>query len=357
MDIRNDMSKDEVKKFIKEMKRELEDYVTIPAHHYQTQEVVNFSDFVGDSYKLAKDCSKLDAKFIIFCGVKFMAEGAAILATDKQKVIIPDTKAGCPLADKINADQLKKAYNKISKKINKELMPVVYVNSSAEAKSFCGKYGGATCTSSSANEIIQYYLDKGNAVFFAPDYNLGINTADKMGLEAEHFVKVKRDFSLKPDENLENAKLFAWDGFCHVHKKFTIDQIKKLRKEYEEINIIVHPESDREVVQKSDYSGSTQQILKKIEKAKKGSVWGVGTEYHFVKRLDDLFKDKKVIPLKKAVCTDMTKIDLYDLAQSLQSVKNYLEAESKLPNVVEIPAEIQKNAGKALRKMIEIREA
>ncbi|MEA2104107.1 MAG: quinolinate synthase NadA [Candidatus Cloacimonadota bacterium] len=349
-----ELDKNKLKNFIRDKKKSLAGKVIIPAHHYQTQDIVDFADFVGDSYKLAVRCRDLDAKYIIFCGVRFMAEAANIVSKDFQKIIIPDLDSGCPLADKITYKEFEKAFNIIKSQTESEIVPVVYVNSSAEAKGFTGKNGGATCTSSNADKVVKYFLDKGKAVFFAPDFNLGINTSKKLNLAKNRTVKVNRDFSFEKLANVSTAKLFIWDGFCYVHKIFSVTDIKNLRAKYSKIKIIVHPECDREVLQSADYSGSTQQIFNFVKNSPSGSTWGIGTEYNFVKRLNDENPHKKVIPLRKSICRDMSKIDLVKLATSLQSIENCLNGACELIYEVKVPQNIKENAAIALNKMIEI---
>lgn len=320
--------------------------ITIPAHHYETDEVVNLADFVGDSYKLAVDCSKADSDFIVFCGVRFMAEGAKILAKSYQKVLTPDSKAGCPMADMINIKQAEGIFDKIN---DPQLVPVVYMNSYADIKAFCGKHGGAVCTSSNAAKVIKYYLNQGKKVFFAPDYNLGKNTAHRLNIPERQIVKINQDlsFSKNPD-----AKMYIWDGFCHVHIVFSVQQIQKLREKYPAIKIIVHPESDPEVVKMSDKSGSTQQILQAVMNSKSGSIWGIGTEIHFVERLAKQNPDKTVIPLIPSCCYNMSKISEAKLRNTIKSIPNKKYSQYE----VEVDPQYIESAKKALKKMIEIVE-
>ncbi len=341
-------------KEIKAIKKSLGNKVIIPAHHYQKIEIVRLSDFVGDSYKLAVDCSNTESEFIVFCGVKFMAEGAFLLAKKYQKIIMPDLNAGCPMADMIDSGIAKKLYKKLNKSCKREIIPVVYMNSYADMKSFCGEKDGCVCTSSNAGKIIEYYLAQDKAVFFSPDYNLGINTARQLRIPTEEIVKINRDLTIEPERDIENVRLFIWDGFCYVHKVFTRDDISKLRERYPGIKIIVHPECDEEVVNSSDISGSTQKIYQTIKDSPQGSIWGVGTELNFVLRIADDFKDKKIIPLRNSPCKDMEKINLINLAQSLSSILDYRSGKGKLKFEVKVYEQFCLPAQKALKKMIEI---
>ena len=339
---------------IKELKNLLGNRVIIPAHHYQKIEIVRLSDFVGDSYKLAVDCSNTESEFIVFCGVKFMAEGAFFLAKKYQKIIMPDLNAGCPMADMIDSEIAEKLYKKLNKSCKREIIPIVYMNSYADMKSFCGEKDGCVCTSSNAGKIIEHYLSQDKAVFFSPDYNLGINTARQLKIPSEEIVKINRDLTTEPERDIENVRLFIWDGFCHVHKVFTTDDISKLRERYPGINIIVHPECDEEVVNSSDISGSTQKIYQTIKDSPQGSIWGVGTELNFVLRIADDFKDKKIIPLRNSPCKNMEKINLINLAQSLSSILDYQTGKDKLKFEINVHEQLRLHAQKALKKMIEI---
>jgi quinolinate synthase len=339
---------------IKEKKEILKDKITILAHHYQNIEIVKLSDVIGDSYKLAVEGSRSKSEFIVFCGVKFMAEGAAILAKETQKIVIPDMKAGCPMAEMVDAIRAKEVYERIREGCNKEVAPVVYVNSYGDMKNFCGERGGATCTSSKAKKILEYYFNQGKRVFFSPDYNLGINTAKSLNLKKEEIVKVKRNLSF--EGNIKNARLFIWDGFCIVHKLFTTSDIIKLREAYKDIKIIVHPECDEEVVSMSDLSGSTEKIWNSVKDGKPGSIWGVGTEFNFVKRLAGECQDKKIIPLRASSCSNMEEISLSDLAMSLNSISDYLEGKGELKFEIKASETFKEHARKSLEKMIEISE-
>ncbi len=337
---------------IKSIRNKLKNSVVIPAHHYEIPDVVALSDFVGDSYKLAVECSRLDSEFIVFCGVSFMAEVAFLLCKEHQKVLIPEMSAGCPMAKMIDIDDAGKVYEKIRNEFNEKVVPVVYVNSYADVKSFCGEKGGAACTSSNAAKVIKYFLEKDKTVFFSPDFNLGKNTAFKLGIKEEEIIKVNRDLSFDRCSNPKKAKIFIWDGFCYVHKKFKVSDIEKLRNAYKNINIIVHPECDEAVVRASDLSGSTQKIYESIKDSPSGSIWGVGTDLNFVERIASEFKDKTVIPLCESSCADMEKISLEKLKDSLLSITSGKDSELKYE--ISVASQYRKNAKKALKKMIEI---
>lgn len=340
---------------ILELKKELGKSIVIPAHHYENPEIVEVADFVGDSYKLAADCAKIDAEFIVFCGVYFMAEAADLLSSSTQKVLMPDIEARCPMADQIGYQQADKVFQKISGCTTRQIAPVVYMNSTAEIKSFSGKYGGSVCTSSNAGKIIKHFLDQDKVVFFAPDYNLGNNTANELGLKDKEIVKVTSDFQCVGG-NPSQAKIFIWDGYCYVHKRFLVNDILDLRTKNPGIKIIVHPECDREVVINSDDSGSTQKIYEEIKKSPTGSIWGVGTEFNFVQRIAWEFPDKTVLPLRKSICGNMAKITPEKLLKILQSVQSHLQKKTALEGIVQVSESMKNNAARALHKMIEIVE-
>jgi len=339
---------------IKELKSKLGLRVLIPAHHYQSLEVVALADFVGDSYKLAVDCSKKKSEFILFCGVKFMAEGAEILAGSDQKILLPDLTAGCPLADYIDGKQMEDVINDITSRIKERIIPVVYMNSSSEVKEICGKFSGSICTSSNAMKIVEYYFNQGKSVFFAPDYNLGINTARKLGLAENAIIKVKKDGSYTSDNMVDSPNIFIWDGNCRVHKRFLKSDVENFRKKFKTGKLIVHPECDEEIVEVADVSGSTAEIYNEIKDSPAGSVWGVGTEFNFVDRIAQEFPNKTIVPLKNSICWNMAKINLENLYETLKNIDQFIEGKSKLKNQIKIDEIKKVDAKKSLEKMIEI---
>ena len=340
---------------IKKIKNALGKDLVIPAHHYQRDEIVQLADFLGDSYKLAVDCSKTDAAYILFCGVHFMAEGASILAGDHQKVVVPDLKAGCPMAEMIQTEDAERAYSKISTICQQEIIPVVYMNSSAAMKAFCGAREGTVCTSSNAEKIVKNFLDNGQSVFFSPDYNLGLNTAKRLGVSQDEVITIRLDGSLDGG-NPKSAKLFLWDGYCYVHKCFTVEDIQRLRDQYPDIKIVVHPECGQPVVDASDDNGSTSMIYHTVRNAEPGTVWGIGTEYNFVSRIAAEFPDKTVVPIRQSLCTDMNLSTLESVATVMDSVEKHRQGQGELINEVTVSHEHKADAEKALKRMIAIVE-
>ncbi len=343
--------------FIKESINKLRDKIIIPVHHYQSSDIVQFADIIGDSYKLSVESAKSKASFIIFCGVMFMAEGASILTKNYQKVLIPNPHAGCPLADMADLMMVKKAFEKLKKEVNNEVVPVVYINSYADLKSFCGENKGSVCTSSNAEKIINYYLKEGKSVLFFPDYYLGINTANKLNINENEIAKLKKNLHIETTGNIHDAKIILWDGFCPIHHNFSTSDISNLRKNYPGIKIIVHPECKLEVVKESDLSGSTEKIYQTIKNAEKGSIWGIGTETTFVERIANENKDKTILPLKTSVCKNMSMTTLQNLATSLESINEFIKnKKNPLKYEVRVNDEYREYAKIALEKMIEIVE-
>jgi quinolinate synthase len=283
-----------------------------------------------------------------------MAEAADILSQPNQKVIIPQIEARCPMADQINLKQAEIAFQTIAKNTTKRIAPVVYMNSNADVKSFCGQKGGSVCTSSNANRIVKHYLDNRQIVFFSPDYNLGMNTARELKLKQKEIVKLTRDFEVEGD--FSEAKVVLWDGSCYVHKQFSVEDIELLRHRFPGIQIIVHPECDPEVVASSDFAGSTALIYNLIKDSADGTVWGVGTEYNFVHRLAAEFPNKTILPLRKSICSDMAKITSEDLLRSLRNVQAFRRVNSQLTGMVRVKEDIKVGAAQALKKMIKIVE-
>lgn len=340
-----------------EFKKILGDKVVIPAHHYQRSEIVKLSNFVGDSYKLAKESSKTKSSYIVLCGVRFMAESAKILANPSQKVLIPDTMAGCPMADMVDTNIINNIWDKLKKESSKEIAPVVYMNSYADMKSFCGEKGGSVCTSSNARKIIEYYFSKNMSVLFFPDYHLGKNIANSMNIPSSEIMKVKKDGTLEDGKDPKDAKIFLYDGFCHVHQTFKEgDILTLLEKKEANFNIIVHPECPENVVKLANNFGSTEQIYNAVKNSKPGSNWAIGTEYNFVKRMAEEFTDKTIVPLRVSPCVNMAKITLDKLYASLKSIIENEKNGDKLKYEITVSNEYIEKSRVALQKMIDIVE-
>ena len=335
-------------------KTQLGNSTLILGHHYQRDEVIQFADITGDSFKLAQAAAqRSESEYIVFCGVHFMAESADILTSDSQQVILPDLAAGCSMADMASADQVNSAWNEFEKLgIGKKTVPITYMNSTAAIKSFTGENGGAVCTSSNAERAMRWAFEKGEKVFFLPDQHLGRNTAVlKLGLKLEDCVLWN---PWKPrggltDQEILDAKVILWRGHCSVHGRFTLDNVVSMRKQIPDIQILVHPECVHDVVKSADVVGSTEMIIRTIREAKPGTTWAVGTELNLVKRLADENKDKRILFLEKTVCycSTMNRIDLPHLVWALESL-----VKGKVINPIKVTPHVAKNARVALERML-----
>ncbi|MEV0820216.1 quinolinate synthase NadA [Nonomuraea rubra] len=308
-------------------KAALGDRLFVLGHHYQRDEVIQFADVTGDSFKLAQQAAaRPEAEFIVFCGVHFMAESADILTTDAQRVILPDMAAGCSMADMATFDQVEECWEALEDAgLADEVIPVTYMNSSADIKAFCGRNGGAVCTSSNARRALDWAFEQGRKVLFLPDQHLGRNTAVlEMGMSLDDCVvwNPHRPNGGLTQEELERARMILWRGHCSVHGRFTAESVDDVRERIPGVNVLVHPECRHEVVLKADHVGSTEHIIKTLEAAPAGSSWAIGTELNLVKRLAQTFPDKNISFLDRTVCycSTMNRIDLPHLVWALESL-------------------------------------
>ena len=332
----------------------------ILGHHYQRDEVIRFADYTGDSYKLSKIASQSSSRYILFCGVHFMAESADILAQPHQQVVLPDLNAGCSMADMADISQVEECWSKLlaaglDTPASGGLIPLTYMNSTAAIKAFCGERGGLVCTSSNAKAAFQWAFARARRVLFLPDQHLGRNTAHVMGIPASETVvwdPYQINGGLTPDR-LRAARVILWKGHCSVHQRFLPEHADKVRAAYPGIQVIVHPECRLEVCQKADAIGSTERIIQIIEEAPAGSMFAVGTEIHLVNRLGKRFAPlgKKVITLDDAgcLCTTMFRISPQHLAWALENM-----VEGRVVNRIRVSDDIKRWAGVALNRMLEI---
>lgn len=335
-------------------RKALGDRAMILGHHYQRDEVIQFADITGDSFKLAQAAAdNSSAEYIFFCGVHFMAESADILTSANQKVILPDLAAGCSMADMATAAQVNDAWKVFTKLgINSRTIPVTYMNSSAAIKSFTGENGGTICTSSNAERAMRWAFEQGEKIFFLPDQHLGRNTAVlRLGLSLEDCVvwnPWKPNGGLT-DQEILNARVILWRGHCSVHGRFSIENIREVRTRVPGINVIVHPECQHDVVKDADVVGSTEMIIKTVTSAAPGTSWAVGTELNLVKRLAASNPDKSVIFLDKTVCycSTMNRIDLPHLVWSMESI-----VEGRLVNQISVDPTTAHHARVALERML-----
>jgi quinolinate synthase len=335
-------------------KEKLGDRLFILGHHYQRDEVIQFADTTGDSFKLAKDAAaRPNADYIIFCGVHFMAESADILTSDLQNVILPDLAAGCSMADMAEISQVETCWSVLEDLgIAKTTVPVVYMNSTAAIKGFTGKNGGTVCTSSNAQKALEWSFSKGERVLFLPDQHLGRNTAVmKLGLKKEDCVVFN---PLKPrggltDAELVNAKMILWKGHCSVHARFNMKSVIDVRQRIKDVKIIVHPECVNEVAEAADVVASTEGIIKTIKASPAGTSWAVGTELNLVRRLAKQFPDKNISFLDKTICycSTMNRIDLPHLVASLENLVS-----GNVVNQIKVDQDTKAYARIALNQML-----
>jgi len=323
-------------------------------HHYQRDEVIQFADITGDSFKLAQAAAdRREAEYIIFCGVHFMAESADILTAENQKVVLPDLAAGCSMADMASANQVDEAWRTLEKiGVSSKTIPITYMNSSAAIKAFTGANGGAICTSSNAERAMRWAFEQGERVLFLPDQHLGRNTAvRKLGLKLEDCVlwnPWKPQGGLSENE-IRNAKVVLWRGHCSVHGRFSLSNVEEVRAKVPGVQVLVHPECQHDVVRSADVVGSTEMIIRTVSDSPPGSIWAVGTELNLVKRLATTNPDKKVLFLDKTICycSTMNRIDLPHLVWAMESL-----ASGRLVNQIRVPEKVAREAKVALERML-----
>jgi quinolinate synthase len=329
--------------------------VVILGHHYQRDEVVKFADFRGDSLKLSQQAAEVDAKYIIFCGVHFMAESADILRRGNQVVVLPDLSAGCSMADMADIGQVEACWNELSGVTDtNKIIPVTYMNSTAAIKSFTGEHGGSVCTSSNAAAVMKWAFERGEKVLFLPDEHLGRNTGYRMGIPLDEMIvwDPYEELGGNSTEAIAKARVILWKGYCSVHQRFTAEQVARVRRQHPGIRVIVHPECRFEVAQAADEIGSTEGIIRAIKAAKSGSKWAVGTEIHMVNRLSKELTDRQVMSLDSSVCvcTTMFRITPIHLLWALENL-----GAGKIVNQISVDERTRHFARAALDRMLSLR--
>lgn len=334
----------------------LGDRALVLGHHYQRDEVIDFADITGDSFKLAQAAAaKSTAEYIIFCGVHFMAESADILTSHDQKVILPDLAAGCSMADMATANQVDKCWQDLETAgVASKTIPVTYMNSSAAIKSFTGEHGGTICTSSNAKKTMEWALSQGEKILFLPDQHLGRNTAVlSLGLTLEDCVLWNpwKPMGGLTVEEIQAAKIILWRGHCSVHGRFTKESVDEVRNRLRGVQVLVHPECQHEVVRSADVVGSTEFIIKTVEASPAGSKWAIGTELNLVSRLAKNNPDKQIVFLDKTVCycSTMNRIDLPHLVWAMESLVS-----GNLVNQIKVDDNIAKYSKLALERMLSL---
>jgi quinolinate synthase len=327
----------------------------ILGHHYQRDEVIRFADATGDSYKLSRIAAETDAKYIVFCGVHFMAESADVLGHAGQRVILPDLNAGCSMADMAEISQVEACWEALERlHLSDEFVPITYINSTAAIKAFCGERGGMVCTSSSARAAFEWAFQRGKRILFLPDQHLGRNTGFAMGIPLEEMA-VWDPWGLQggqTKEKLASSRVLLWKGHCAVHQRFLPSHVDAVRAKYPGIQVIVHPECRFEVCQKADAQGSTERLIALVEQAPEGQMFAVGTEIHLVNRMARRFaaEGKKVITLDDTgcLCTTMYRISPQHLAWVLENL-----VEGRVVNRIQVKPNVKRWAKVALDRMLE----
>ena len=361
------LSNDELTARIQAARKELGPKLLILGHHYQQDEVIALADLRGDSYGLSQNAAdSTECRYIVFCGVHFMAETADILANRPEKlaerggvrvpVVLPDLAAGCSMADMAGINQIEDAWDQLGEILDTEdITPVTYINSAASLKAFVGRHGGIVCTSSNAEAALKWSFARTSRVMFFPDQHLGRNTSLGMGISLDQMPvwdPYARALGGSTEEQLLQSKVILWKGHCSVHQMFRPEHVKMFRDKYPGIKILVHPECPREVFELADESGSTSKIIKTVEQSPPGSKWAIGTELHLVNRLKQEFPDKEIHFLSPVVCmcATMYRIDLAHLCWTLEN----LIAGTPV-NVIEVDEEIARWSLVALERMLEVK--
>ena len=330
-------------------------------HHYQRDEVIRFADFTGDSYKLSRIASETDAKYIVFCGVHFMAESADVLGHDGQQVILPDLNAGCSMADMAEISQVEACWEALERLgLAADTIPLTYMNSTAAIKAFCGERGGLVCTSSNARAAFEWAFVRGKRILFLPDQHLGRNTGYGMGIPLEEMavwdpwaLQIGQSHGGQTKEKLTASRILLWKGHCAVHQRFLPGHVDQVRAKYPGIQVIVHPECRWEVCQKADALGSTERLIALVEQAPEGSMFAVGTEIHLVNRMARRFAEqgKRVITLDDTgcLCTTMYRITPQHLAWALENL-----VDGRVVNRIQVRKNVKHWAKVALDRMLEV---
>ncbi|MGD0095133.1 MAG: quinolinate synthase NadA [Terracidiphilus sp.] len=330
-------------------------------HHYQRDEVIRFADAMGDSYKLSKIATESDAKYIVFCGVHFMAESADVLGHAGQQVILPDLNAGCSMADMAEISQVEACWEALEGLgLAEEIIPLTYMNSTAAIKAFCGERGGLVCTSSNARAAFEWAFERGKRILFLPDQHLGRNTGHAMGIPLDQMVfwdpwaiQLGTGGGGQTKDRLAASRILLWKGHCAVHQRFLPSHVDQVRAKYRGIQVIVHPECRFEVCQKADALGSTERLIALVEQAPEGQMFAVGTEIHLVNRMAKRFaaEGKRVITLDDTgcLCTTMYRITPQHLCWALENL-----VEGRVVNRIAVRPGVKRWAKVALDRMLEV---
>lgn len=364
-EIYNQLSERELRVRIEIARQELGDKLKILGHHYQQDAIIDYADFVGDSFELSrKAAAETGIEYVVFAGVHFMAESADILTDESVRVILPDMGAGCSMADMANIDQTLEAWEQLKQVLGDHpTVPITYMNSSAAIKAFVGEHGGAVCTSSNCRNVLEWALRGGELtsvsgqrpkILFFPDQHLGRNTAYAMGTPLDKMIvwDPRQDLGGNTPEQIRNADYILWKGHCSVHALFRPEHVDQVRTNHPGMKVIVHPECKWEVVQKADMAGSTAYIVEQVRKAPPGTKWAIGTEVHLVNRLKHEHPEQEIIVLSdcQCLCTTMYRIDLPHLCWVLENLVS-----GTVVNEIKVDADTRKWATLALQRMLAIK--
>lgn len=335
-------------KKITELRKKLGDDLIIMGHHYQNDAVIRHVDLTGDSLELARKVTTIDAKHIVFCGVYFMGESAALLADEGQNVYLPEDDANCVMSQMAPYTLVDKVLTRI-KESGRNIVPLTYVNSSVAVKAVCGKHGGSVCTSANAEKMVRWAMERGDSVLFLPDKNLARNTANIIGIPEEkwHILNVRGDGTQLDMDAISKSELIMWPGCCAIHARFNERQIEAARTKYPDVKIVIHPEAAPNVINKADAAGSTSFIIKYVEAAPEGSNIAIGTELNLVERLADQYEgSKNIFPLLESTCSHMALVTEPKLLKTLEAIEN------GTAKPVTIPAGLVEDAKIALERML-----
>lgn len=305
------------------------DDILIAAHYYQSQEIRKYANIVGSSYDLIMQCAKSNAKFIILCGVSFVAQSISMFAKNGQKVILPDPNAKCLMAESIDFVTASNTILMINSLTEKKCAPVVYINSLISQQGICDKFDGSPCTGSNAKQIMDYYLKQDRPIFCYPNFYLALNCANELGIKPEEIAIFAKDLSLKCKGDLSKAKLFLYDSCCEMHQKFKIEHIRNAKAKFKDIKIAVHFDCSEDVAKRADFVGSSDDIYEMI-KGSNDKKWAIGADYELVLELQKQNLDKTIIALTISTCPNMQKITLKNLEKSLLNIENFIETGSEL---------------------------
>ncbi len=351
------MDPDDIVERIREAKDELGERLILLGHNYQQRVIYDLCDFTGDSYKLSKKAAELqETEYVVFCGVSFMAESADILTADRQKVMLPSMAAACPMAGMAETVQVGEAWENLTEFVDEEdVVPVTYMNSYADLKAFCAEHGGTVCTSSNAERIFQWAFEKDKRIFFLPDEHLGRNVATFLDVPDERqplWNPWAGDTGGLTSEQIRRGRVYLWAGNCQVHQRFTPEDVHTVRQDHPDVEVIVHPECRREVVQLADHHGSTSTIIDTIEGADPGTTWAVGTEFNLVDHLDRRHSDRTVLPLGCEECIDCNAMAQISPAYLLWTLDE-LRDDNPI-NVISVDPRDAELAREALDRMMEL---